>query len=91
MYWPWLFATILVGKPNRTSSVSIENPYACNLAISGSWFVVSKAFDRSINKVPAKSCLSRHNLHLSINDNKAYCVLNSFLYPQRKGERTFPI
>ena len=40
--------------------------------------IVSKAFDRSINKVPAKPCLSRHNLYLSINYNKAYCVLDPF-------------
>ena len=25
-------------------------------------------------KVPAKPCLTRHNFHLSINDNKGYCV-----------------
>ena len=53
--------------------------------------IVSKAFDRSINKAPAKPCLSRHNLHLSIIDNKACSVLNPFLYLQSNGERSFPI
>ena len=50
-----------------------------------------KDFDRSINKAPAKPCLSRHNLHLSINDSIAYCVLNPFLYLQINEERNFPL
>ena len=51
--------------------------------------MVSKTFDRSINKYPAKPCLSRHNLHLSINDNKAHCVLNPFLHPHRMEREIF--
>ena len=53
--------------------------------------MVSKVFDRSVIKAPANACLSRHNFQLSINYNKAYFVLNPFMYSQRNGERNFPI
>ena len=53
--------------------------------------IVSKVFDRSINKTPAQPFLSRHNLYLTINNNKAYFVLNSLLYLQKNGGRNFPI
>ena len=48
-----------------------------------------KGFYRFINKAPAKPCLSGHNLHLSVNDNKAYWELNPFLYPQKMEREIF--
>ena len=51
--------------------------------MSSSWFIVSNALDKSINKAPAKPCLSTQNLHLFISVNKAYCELKPsilFLY-----------
>ena len=50
-----------------------------------------KAFDRPINKAPAKPCLSRHSFQFSFNNNKTYGVLNLVMYPQRNGERNFLI
>ena len=73
------------------SNTLIENPCVSNLAIYNSWFIVSKVFDRNSNKGLAKPCLSRHNLDLCINDNKAYYVLNPFLYTHRYGEINFSI
>ena len=37
------------------------------------------AFGRSINKASAKPCLSRYNLPLTINDNKALCTESFFV------------
>lgn len=55
----------------KISNTLTESPYVSNLAIYNSWFIVSKVFDRSINRAPLKPCLSGDNLHLSINDTKA--------------------
>ena len=52
---------------------------------------MSKALDKSINKAPAKLCLSGQNFHLSTSVNKAYCILKPFLYPHKNGEIKFPI
>ena len=41
---------------------------------------MSKALDKSINKAPAKPCLSRQNFHLSISVNKASCELKPSVF-----------
>ena len=38
---------------------SLENPYTYNLAIKSSWFMVSKAFHKSIKTAPVNPLLSR--------------------------------
>ena len=57
--------------------------------MSSSWFIVSKALDKSINNSPVKPCSSRQNYRLSIGGYKAYCVLKPLLYPHIKGEKIF--
>ena len=52
---------------------------------------MSKALDKSINKAPAKPCLSRQNFNFSISVNKAYGVLKPSIYTHKNGERNFPI
>lgn len=68
----------------------MENPYACNLAASSSWFTVSKAFGKFIKLSPQNPFLSKLDLGLFKRVNSAFCLLNPFPYPQRCGERKLP-
>ena len=88
LYWSWLFAIFFV---NNLTELRVHQSYACNLAMSSSWSIVSKASDKSINKATAKLFLSRQSFHLSTSFNTASLVLNPFLSPRKNGRRNFPI
>ena len=61
-------------KRNIRSNALIQNPYTFHFSSNKSWFIVSKAFERSINKVQIFSPLSEALFHFSSMVIKECCV-----------------
>ena len=61
------------------SKAFLPKPYAWIFAINASWFIVSKALQRSISTAGVKPFLSSWCFHFSINQTKEGWVLNPFL------------
>ena len=69
------------------SSTFIEKPYACSFASKTTWLIVSKAFDRSINKTRIFSFLIRAFLYSSSMVTIECWVPCNFLKPVINFER----
>ena len=65
----------------------LSKPYACNLAIRRSWFIVSNALDRSINTAPPYPPLSRDTSQLFNIASNECCAVITFTITAKKRKQ----